>query len=969
MARSSVRFARPTREIAYPSATGKTQSELLNERMARRSGVQYHQPEPKTKKQLCEVEGEEGSGDLTRVEGKENTAVASSNLPSGGDAAAGPALAAADDPLEIVKDVVPIYPLSPLGKRYFEVEVDGAASKFDAVGIIILSWDEQAVQLFDRAGRQYGNRPDPGYPVKISDEETKAPGCKLRVGTKLVTLVTARMEEAFRSGEFFLHSEHEQRRREDRRKAAEQAVTAAQVARPRMSFGSKITGLNFTEMTFRKRPREGESGFVVPFHGAMASKKLGFGQELAALHDHDRENAVVLFRADYKRDMNGRQIVSVVVDPTIGDKLRPHQRIGVQFLFDCITGEKIQGYHGAILADEMGLGKTIQTVATVHTCLKQGKNGIPVTRKAIIVAPSSLVKNWSNEFEKWLGPGAVKCFSISESTPKGDRILSRFDGEGDVLIISYDQLRKYVDRITKMRGVDLVVCDEGHRLKNAEIKTTKAISALPTRRRIILSGTPIQNDLSEFHAMVDFVNPGILGNRELFNRVFEEPIMLGRDPSCPDETKSLGADRAHYLANMQQRFILRRTQTINEKYLPAKVDMTVFIRLGAEQQQVYTRVCDLAASAASTPLVIITALKKLCNHMDLFRDAIKEDSPGGGAIPKSLLPKGYTPGRLTASYGAKLEFVSLMLDQLTSNGDRDKLVLVSNYTQTLDVIAALCVKKRVAFFQLDGSTPIKRRQELVDQFNFPQAQEVVFLLSSKAGGVGLNLIGANRLILFDPDWNPANDAQAMGRVWRDGQKKRVFIYRLLSTGSIEEKIYQRQVSKQGLSANVVDMKDDSKQHFTLDELKALFAYRSDTLCDTHDLLGCTCTKPKAAAPDPTRKVEKMAFRKVGQPPPAERSGPRMDELKSWQHVEKIDAFVLDKVLSAIALRDASLVSFLFANERDAKKIAAGEVVVADAERPFAQDEGMVTCCSQADRGAEEADMEIELHDDDDDDDE
>jgi superfamily II DNA or RNA helicase len=307
-----------------------------------------------------------------------------------------------------------------------------------------------------------------------------------------------------------------------------------------------------------------------------------------------------------------------------------------------------------------------------------------------------------------------------------------------------------------------------------------------------------------------------------------------------------------------------------------------------------------------------------------------------------------------------------MLDQLITNGDRDKLVIVSNYTQTLDIIAALCVKKRVAFFQLDGSTPIKRRQELVDQFNFPQAQEIVFLLSSKAGGVGLNLIGANRLILFDPDWNPANDAQAMGRVWRDGQKKRVFIYRLLSTGSIEEKIYQRQVSKQGLSANVVDMKDDSKQHFTLDELKALFSFRSDTLCDTHDLLGCTCTKPKAAPADST-SVEKMSFRKVGQPQTQQHSGPRMDELKSWQHVDKIAAFALDKVIANIARKDAALVSFLFANERDAKKIAAGEVVLAE-ERPFAADEGSITCCSQADAGTDDQALEIELHNDDDDDD-
>lgn len=122
---------------------------------------------------------------------------------------------------------------------------------------------------------------------------------------------------------------------------------------------------------------------------------------------------MVLFRADYKRDSNGRRQVSVVVDPIIGDKLRPHQRTGVKFLFNCIIGERMPGYHGAILADEMGLGKTIQTVATIYTCLKQGKHGVPTARKCLVVTPSSLVKNWCNEFDKWLGVGAVKHFAIS----------------------------------------------------------------------------------------------------------------------------------------------------------------------------------------------------------------------------------------------------------------------------------------------------------------------------------------------------------------------------------------------------------------------------------------------------------------------------------------------------------------------------------------------------------------------------
>ncbi len=860
---------------------------------------------------------------------------------------------------EIDGDIIRRLPPSPHQKIYFQCRVglesnrekgrDEPLGTFDPVCILIIDVVACAGQLYDRCGRQYGNRPDPGYQLRPSDVETIEAGGTIKVGSKILSVITAQPEEAFRSGEFFLRTEHHTRKREQRKKEREEAAQAV-TRRPKISFGA-----GFAATQFRKRPREGATGFVVPVQGRIKGPnglKLGF-EGPKALHDHDAPNAVVLFRADYKRDAQNRPICSVVVDPIIGDKLRPHQRIGVQFLFDCVTGERMPGYYGAILADEMGLGKTIQTVATIWTCLKQGKFGTPVSQKCVVVAPSSLVKNWCNEFDKWLGEGKVKHFAIAESTPKGDRILSRFEGEGDVLVISYDQLRKYVDRLSKIKSIDLIVCDEGHRLKNAEIKTTKAVDMMPSKRRIILSGTPIQNDLSEFHAMVDFVNPGIVGPTDLFKRVFEEPIMHGRDPDTIDVEKELGQDRAHYLANLTQKFILRRTQTINEKYLPAKVDMTVFCGLGDHQRSAYEAISTVADQYSSAPLVLITSLKKLCSHMDLLYEAVTEDKAGHG-LPRSIIPKTFKKGSLSPSSGSKMAFVGLMLDQLVAiqgTKDKEKLVIVSNYTQTLHLIAALCVSKKVQFFQLDGATPIKKRQELVDRFNIPMGQELVFLLSSKAGGVGLNLIGANRLILFDPDWNPANDAQAMGRVWRDGQKKKVFIYRLLSTGTIEEKIYQRQVSKQGLSANVVDMKDDSKQHFTAEELRALFTYKGSTLCDTHDLLGCRCLNPVETTGG------KMQFRKV-----APQSGPRMDELKSWQHVSKCSSFALDAMLARMCTIEPKLVTFLFANERDAQKLQ--ETV--KQERAFLDDEGGIVCPTQSGE-LEDSQLEVNVVNDDDDD--
>ena len=804
-------------------------------------------------------------------------------------------------------------PPSDRNMLYFGVSTEGDR-RVDSIAIVDI--DTSTTQLYDRSGRRYGNQ-SVGYAVK-QDPLALERNVLLKIGTKVTTILTALPEDTFRSGEFFLHTEHKAKRLLEKQRQAQQVIPR----KPKLTLGA-----GFGALQLRKRPREGASSFVVPLLGRKKDGKRN--DVVTAIHDHDAPSAVVLFRADYKRDAQNRPICSVVVDPVIGDKLRPHQKVGVQFLYDCITGERVPGYFGAILADEMGLGKTIQTVATIWTCLKQGKHGTPISRKCIVVAPSSLVKNWCNEFEKWLGEGKVKAFAIAESTPKGDRILSRFEGEGDVLVISYDQLRKYITRLQSITAVELVVCDEGHRLKNAEIKTTKAVAALPAQRRIILSGTPIQNDLSEFHAMVDFVNPGIIGQSDLFKRVFEDPIMAGRDPETPEEEKELGQERASYLANLTQRFILRRTQAINEKYLPAKVDMTVFCGLGRHQKYVYQAISAKTSEFSSSPLVLITALKKLCCHLDLLHSALSSDL-SKAKLPLSIFPRDFALGSLSPSSGSKTAFVSLMLDQLKASPQRDKLVIVSNYTQTLDVIAKLCQSKQVHYFQLDGSTPIKKRQELVDRFNVPTQRETVFLLSSKAGGVGLNLIGANRLILFDPDWNPANDAQAMGRVWRDGQKKKVFLYRLLSTGTIEEKIYQRQVSKQGLSANVVDMKEDSKQHFTSDELKALFSFREDTMCETHDLLGCRCCSAIQEKPKHFGMIK-------------QRTGPRMDELKSWMHIDDISKFTLDPMLADMCRVDSSVVTFLFANERDAEKI-----VDVECEVPFVADTSRITCQSQAD---------------------
>ena len=242
----------------------------------------------------------------------------------------------------------------------------------------------------------------------------------------------------------------------------------------------------------------------------------------------------------------------------------------------------------------------------------------------------------------------------------------------------------------------------------------------------------------------------------------------------------------------------------------------------------------LLRGTGSQPLKAINMLKKLCNHPDLL------DLPNELDGSEELFPEGYTPRdrrNVNAELSGKMMVLQRFLETIRATTN-DKIVLISNYTQTLDIFERMCRANRWGMFRLDGTMSINKRQKLVDRFNDPEGKEFIFLLSSKAGGCGLNLIGANRLVLFDPDWNPASDQQALARVWRDGQKKSCFVYRFIATGTIEEKILQRQSHKQSLSSCVVDEAQDAERHFSGEDLRALFEFKEKTLCDTHDTYKC-----------------------------------------------------------------------------------------------------------------------------------
>lgn len=560
-------------------------------------------------------------------------------------------------------------------------------------------------------------------------------------------------------------------------------------------------------------------------------------------HDPTASRAIIMRRP--QNVPKGKQIVDVVVDPLLTQHLREHQREGVKFMYECVMGLRDFDGQGAILADEMGLGKTLQTIALLWTLLKQNPifEDPPVIKKALIVCPVTLINNWKKEFRKWLGAERIGVF-VADGTKT--RLTDFTMGRSySIMIIGYEKLRIVQEELKKGPGIDIVIADEGHRLKTAKNKSAHAIKSLNTSRRVILSGTPIQNDLSEFFMMVDFVNPDLLGAFKTFTKDFEVPIVKSRQPEASKTDVEKGEARNEELSSLTGKFILRRSADILSKYLPSKTEYVLLCAPTPAQISVYQCVlaCPAFQAALGSPetsLQLITILKKVCNSPFLLNNRASADPSNSFSLTTaSLLASIPTHLLRNNAASTKIRALDQLLHTIRTT-TTEKVVLVSNYTSTLDLLATLLTSLSYSYLRLDGSTPSSKRQDLVDNFNRSSAAACfAFLLSAKSGGVGLNLIGASRLVLFDVDWNPATDLQAMARIHRDGQKKKCVIYRFMMAGGMDEKIWQRQTTKLGLASNIMDQKGGSSS-FTKEELKDLFRLDQGLSCQTHDLLGCGC---------------------------------------------------------------------------------------------------------------------------------
>lgn len=659
-------------------------------------------------------------------------------------------------------------------------------------------------------------------------------------------------------------------------------------------------------------------------------------REPVPLHDPKGPDAVVLYTPpeyteEFRRNNRDEVLVHIVVDPILGRVLRPHQREGVQFMYDCLTGVKIDNYYGCILADDMGLGKTLQCITLLWTLLRQSPNfkAGPTISNVIIICPSSLVKNWYNEINKWLGSRLnalpIDSGQAAEAVDSKLEAFCRQQGNGrrrcpnPVMIISYETFRGHAHVFGDLE-VGLMICDEGHRLKNMESQTYVCLKKINCKRRIIISGTPIQNDLLEYFSLVDFVNPGLLGTPVEFRRKYENPISKGRDADASEYQVELGMERQKEMITNVERCLIRRTAELLSKYLPLKYELVVCCKLEPAQKVLYEffikskkiqktlleteKGAGRGKGGGQSTLQAITFLKKLCNHPQLVYDVCVKGDEGFEGL-ENIFPPDFSRSirNFEPLWSGKMKLLDTILANIKKTTD-DRVVLISNYTQTIDLFQRLCDMRGYKYVRLDGSMTTKKRDKIVQRFNDPTTNEFLFLLSSKAGGCGLNLIGANRLIMFDPDWNPANDGQAMARVWRDGQRKTCFLYRFLATGTIEEKIFQRQTHKKALSNCIVDSAEDVERHFSVAELKELFRLEpEEVLSDTHSKFNCRRCNDN-------QQIE---------PPP--KTADTASDLADWHHCYDADVIPDEKLADSWPWCN---ISFVFYQKQDKPKDDAKE---------------------------------------------
>ncbi len=435
-------------------------------------------------------------------------------------------------------------------------------------------------------------------------------------------------------------------------------------------------------------------------------------------------------------------------------------------------------------------GKTIQMLSVIVDYVQNNKN-----RKAsLVVSPSSLTLNWQNEAQKFAQ--GLKTLVINGTLTERKRKIEEIE-QYDLVITSYDLLKRDIELyIKKDYHFRYIIADEAQYLKNSNTQNAKSIKKIKADTRYALTGTPIENSLSELWSIFDFIMPGYLFNYKYFKTTYETPIIKEEDKKAMEKLRML-----------IEPFILRRNKKEVLTELPDKTITVLNNEMGEEQKRIYLTYLAQAKQEIAEKieldgyekshmqiLAALTRLRQICCHPSLFIQDYKDTS-------------------------SKLEQCMEILQDATSSGH--KILLFSGYTSMLEIIEKELKQKNITYFKLTGSTKVEERIELVEEFN-KNPDIKVFLISLKAGGTGLNLTGADIVVHYDPWWNLSTENQATDRAYRIGQKNNVQVYKLITKNSIEEKIYELQQKKAELVDNMLSTKTSFINKLSKDEIMRLW---------------------------------------------------------------------------------------------------------------------------------------------------
>ncbi|MEB3336888.1 MAG: DEAD/DEAH box helicase, partial [Leptolyngbyaceae bacterium] len=502
----------------------------------------------------------------------------------------------------------------------------------------------------------------------------------------------------------------------------------------------------------------------------------------------------------------GNESIQAIVPPSsFQGQLRPYQARGAGWL----AFLERWGL-GACLADDMGLGKTVEFIAFLLHLKEEGVLEAPT----LLICPTSVVGNWEREVKKF-APTLKVLVHHGDKRAKGKAFAKAVQGR-DIVLTSYALLHRDVK---DLQGVAWqgVVLDEAQNIKNPEAKQSQAVRELQTQFRIALTGTPVENRLSELWSILDFLNPGYLGPRNFFQRRFAVPIERYGDTASLQTLRSL-----------VQPFILRRLKTDRTiiQDLPEKQEMTVFCGLSTEQASLYQKTVEQSLAEIESSegiqrrgmiLGLLVKLKQICNHPGHF---LKESSLGNG----------HRSGKLQR-LDEMLEEI-LLAGESSRAGSAERALIFTQFAEwgkMLKVHLEQQLGREVLF--LYGSTSKKQREEMIDRFQHDPQGPRIFILSLKAGGVGLNLTRANHVFHFDRWWNPAVENQATDRVFRIGQTRNVQVHKFVSTGTLEEKIHDLIESKKALAEQVVGAGEGWLTELDTDQLRSLLVLDRNAVID------------------------------------------------------------------------------------------------------------------------------------------